>query len=632
MYVARVYDGENANIALTVVGGIGPHGVYFDTELQRICVAYYDFDARGLSDPGAPTATPRQQSGERDSSSSSDKEQSCSSSTEVMIEFTPLEELQTFAEWIEPGEACRELADEQLAVARREEAVRLDAKRAFAAADDARELLAASGAAHRPPAWGADLLPVCEVGDVARCQALLEEHGCVVFRAVATCCELKEAEDLFWRWLERADPSVRRGACETQTCAAFSALGYRATGVLTARSVGQSRFLWHCRQLPGVLAAWRTVWGGAGHNSELVTSFDGCCAWRNPHHAAHRAAARRSLYTDQNWYHLDQNVRTHPDFDSFQGLLNLYAADHATGSTVVVPGSHKDFRENCQRGGKAGQSRGSFVRMTAKLDRSYCQQRAVQVAPLAAGDVLVWDSRTVHCSSGVSRASVAADVLAARGATEQPALARLVAYVAMAPRSKLTQAQAERGTPELVGFVTHSRNKILANSRARASLSETRENFLSAQKKTTLCLPQAPTQRCPQRLELRRSSRVRFSRDEREREREPRRRQVPLECCKGVEKKDTRRLRRPDAREQERRPGLRGSRERRPALAPRLNLFFSQRAGFVKELSLQPTLPLRRHPHAALRCSQRRRSPSIAPTISFPPPRAPRPAARCDRQ
>ena len=127
----------------------------------------------------------------------------------------------------------------------------------------------------------------------------------------------------------------------------------------------------------------------------------------------------------------------------------------------MCPGSHKDFAANCSRGGK--QPRGAFVKMSAAGDADYCASRAVQLAPLGAGDLVVWDSRVVHCSNGAATdmqprhargrvwsstpAEELPQVLAARGLPDgapQPSLLRLVAYVAMVPRAKASARQLEQ--------------------------------------------------------------------------------------------------------------------------------------------------------------------------------------------
>jgi len=267
-------------------------------------------------------------------------------------------------------------------------------------------------------------LPCCKIGDVERCQALMEQHGIVVFKGAATAQELGHGEDLFWKWIEGLGMGVRRDEPETYTNKVFQELGYLNTGVTCGASVGQSRFMWFCRQLPGVQRAQATLW----NTSDLITSFDGCGIWRNPYFQS-----VDQCLTKGGWYHLDQNWFEKPGFHMYQGLLNFFPATTAAGSTVVLPGSHRDFRENCSRGQKP--LRGPFVRMIGRGDAEYCKSRAVQ-ALLQPGDFLAWDSRTVHCSSGIDPAAVVEEVM---GNRKSASLARLVAYIAMLPRRCLGQ-------------------------------------------------------------------------------------------------------------------------------------------------------------------------------------------------
>lgn len=89
-------------------------GVYYDLELKQLCVEYYDFDAYGMDDPGTG---------------------------DDVVEFTPYDELMQFAEWV-PDAASDALSGAALAAARAAAARRLDAKRAFEAADDAMDYYA----------------------------------------------------------------------------------------------------------------------------------------------------------------------------------------------------------------------------------------------------------------------------------------------------------------------------------------------------------------------------------------------------------------------------------------------------------------------------------------------------------
>ncbi len=294
----------------------------------------------------------------------------------------------------------------------------------------------ARGSGRQPP-WAAC---VCGIGDTSRCRALLTRYGCVIFRGVATGPECVELEGLFWDWLEREHPSVDRSRPATHAPHVFEALGYKNTGVVNTGSIGQSDFLWRARTLSRMVEAWRTVWGLSA-DERLLTSFDGAGVHRNPCHPAH---AGRGVRTDQKWYHLDQGPRQ-PGFVGYQGVLTIFPATGKTGSTVVCPGSHKDHAENCARGGK--QPRGPFVRLTAPGDAEYCAAKAVQLAPLGAGDLVVWDSRVVHCSNGAAADLRPEHVREARGLPPEaplPSLLRLVAYIAMMPRSRASARQREQ--------------------------------------------------------------------------------------------------------------------------------------------------------------------------------------------
>jgi len=71
------------------------------------------------------------------------------------------------------------------------------------------------------------------------------------------------------------------------------------------------------------------------------------------------------------------------------------------------------------------------------LLQEYCQE-AVQTV-LQAGDLLLWDSRLVHCSQGVDTTVPPEVALPGR---ETAVLSRLVAYVCMIPKTHVPEASA----------------------------------------------------------------------------------------------------------------------------------------------------------------------------------------------
>lgn len=305
-----------------------------------------------------------------------------------------------------------------------------------------------SSPSRAPPDDG--LIPRCEVGQVALVRKALQEVGAVILRHVAGPSEITHAESLFFKWLEALPLGIRRGEPRTLGNSAWHKLGWRNTGVITNYSVGQSEFMWYLRLLPRVRQAFGTVWGlvpdhGNPGGSEaastnlpsLITSFDGCGAHRN----VFLPAAERNWCTAGGWFHVDQNHRIKPGLHSYQGVLNLYPADGLSGSTVLVPGSHRRFAEVCAAHPEA---RGSFVKLA--VDRAPDRDlvaAAIQTV-LEPGDLLVWDSRVVHCNQGpcLQRCKAAGDTAALRGERAQAPLSRLVAYIAMMPASRLSPSLA----------------------------------------------------------------------------------------------------------------------------------------------------------------------------------------------
>ena len=145
-------------------------------------------------------------------------------------EVTPLEELRTFAAWVESPAV---LTGSELTQAIKREDDRLDARRAARVAWECVDALAARRLRRQPCMKD---LPVCAIGDTARCAELMERHGVVVFRNVLTSEEIKTSESQFWDWAERAAPGLKRDS--PQTHADLGRMGWGDTGIVARRGVG----------------------------------------------------------------------------------------------------------------------------------------------------------------------------------------------------------------------------------------------------------------------------------------------------------------------------------------------------------------------------------------------------------
>ena len=177
-------------------------------------------------------------------------------------------------------------------------------------------------------------LPVCAIGDTARCSELMQQHGVVVFRNVLTSEEIKTSESKFWDWAEAASPGLKRSDPKTHL---LGALGDRSQGAGGTKPAGPrvsidgvaSSRAFRSRHSCGASVRARCA-EGLGHRvrfNELSVSFDGAGAWLNPH------IHGESVATRGKWYHIDQFYGKTPQRKGFeQGLVTLHEADHDTGS------------------------------------------------------------------------------------------------------------------------------------------------------------------------------------------------------------------------------------------------------------------------------------------------------------
>jgi hypothetical protein len=156
---------------------------------------------------------------------------------------------------------------------------------------------------------------------------------------------------------------------------------------------------------------------------ELLSSSDGVSVYLGA------PGERGGFHRDgRDWLHWDRSPAD--PVHSVQGLVNLLPTGPGGAAFQALVGSHAHQREFTGRFPAAAAQRFHLLASQAEADLYVREKRCAHVCVAAApGDLVLWDSRTVHCGRA-----------AARGAA---LLRRAVVYVAMQPRALATPRDLE---------------------------------------------------------------------------------------------------------------------------------------------------------------------------------------------
>ncbi|CAB9513650.1 Phytanoyl-CoA dioxygenase (PhyH) [Seminavis robusta] len=237
-------------------------------------------------------------------------------------------------------------------------------------------------------------------------------------------------------------------------------------GMMPFYGSGHSSFAWTVRSHKNVRRVFEVLHDG---EKDLLASLDGIVLWRRGEH--HR--------TDPGWFHLDQNPRCKPGPQCIQGLVNLLPASPQTGGNVLVAQSHKLFPQHYTTPSIHSCSNFYRQRLDELGDEDWMEidpndtvvlgdASKVISCMLGPGDVLLWDSRTVHCSNPptVSKETE----LTSNGLSEtatppqehSSGLIRAACVVSMMPASSVSTdvLQARQESVEQNRTLTHWVNKV----------------------------------------------------------------------------------------------------------------------------------------------------------------------------
>lgn len=157
--------------------------------------------------------------------------------------------------------------------------------------------------------------------------------------------------------------------------------------------VAHERFMWEARMEPAVLEAFSKIWG----TDELLASFDSLnITFPNRTDVPRKGA----------WEHIDQSPLRR-GLHCVQGIINLSTSGPEDGGLMVYPGSHnlndEFFDTQTDRSTWDPLDRYMFHKdHLAWLESKGCSPKKVCAE---VGDLILWDSRTVHYGAEPSPAS-----------------------------------------------------------------------------------------------------------------------------------------------------------------------------------------------------------------------------------
>lgn len=246
----------------------------------------------------------------------------------------------------------------------------------------------------------------------------LEAEGYVVIAGALSATEASRALDLTWDYLEELGTGVDRNDVETWGDDQWPVNVHG--GIVPSQGIGHSAAQWYIRSVPSVKKAFAAVWD----DEDLLVSFDGMALWRptdvDPSWATDRGGA---------WLHIDQHPISRPGRQCVQGAVTLTTTSPGIGGNIVVPGSHKWFANINER----------YAERLASIpidqdhfrfptDDPQLRDTPPIMAHMEAGDMMLWDARTVHCSSPGTGSVPMTDRSA-------PALLRAASLVCMMPKA-----------------------------------------------------------------------------------------------------------------------------------------------------------------------------------------------------
>ena len=219
----------------------------------------------------------------------------------------------------------------------------------------------------------------------------LSEHGYAVIQNVLTEEEIKKGFELFYKDWKHVSPNFDFENISTWTTDNSPMMWGK--GMIYASGLGQSDFQWYLRTRNNI----KNIWKKIHKTNDIVVSYDGFSVFLD------------KRQKPKQWLHVDQG--NSEQMLSIQGSYNFLKVSELDAGFIVVPDSHKTFKNENKK-------KGNFISL--KNDDPHVEKAVKLIIP--PNCFVLWNSKTVHASTGMD------------SKIKKPELNRLTSYITFFPK------------------------------------------------------------------------------------------------------------------------------------------------------------------------------------------------------
>lgn len=247
----------------------------------------------------------------------------------------------------------------------------------------------------------------------------INQYGVAIIPNVLNDDETKNMQVGMWDYLEhitqKFDTPITQDNKESWR--EYSKLFPKHSMLLQQWGIGHAQFIWDLRQNEKIVDIFSKIWKCP--HEDLLVSFDGASFHFPPE------VTNKGWYRNNMWYHTDQSY-TRNDFECIQSWVTAYDVKKNDATLAFLENSnkyHQDFAKEYDIKDKS-----DWYKLTEEELQFYydlgCEEKKITCK---AGDLVCWDSRTIHCGTEPTKQRENQDF-------------RNVAYICMMPRQKSTAA------------------------------------------------------------------------------------------------------------------------------------------------------------------------------------------------